>query len=255
VLAAASRLRTAAETRVPCAPVRDLLGITDIGLAYRVQQHLTDQRVAAGVQIVGRKIGLTSAAVQKQLGVDQPDFGVLFEDMVCGEDGAVASARLMQPKAEAEIAFILAEDLDDDQLNVHRARDAISYAVAALEIVDSRVRDWDICITDTVADNGSSGLFVLGAKQVKLDEFEPAEVQMSLTKDGEVASTGSGEACLGDPLAALVWLARAARQYGSPLRAGDVVLSGALGPMVSVTAGSRISADITSLGEVSVAFS
>src|ERR1035441_158634 len=151
VLSAASRLRTAAETRVPCAPVRDLLGVTDIGLAYRVQQHLTDQRVAAGVQIVGRKIGLTSAAVQKQLGVDQPDFGVLFEDMVCGEDGAVASARLMQPKAEAEIAFILAEDLDDDQLDVHRARDAISYAVAALEIVDSRVRDWDICITDTVA--------------------------------------------------------------------------------------------------------
>lgn len=231
------------------------MGDSDIALAYRVQQRLTEHRVSGGARIVGRKIGLTSVAVQKQLGVDQPDFGVLFDDMVCGQDGVVPSGRLMQPKAEAEIAFILAADLDGDALDINLARDAIAYAVAALEIVDSRVRDWDIRITDTVADNGSSGMFVLGSHQVKLGEFEPAEVRMSLTKDGTVASTGTGDACLGDPLAALVWLARAAREYGAPLRAGDVVLSGALGPMVPVAAGSRISADITSLGEVSVTFS
>lgn len=255
VRTAAERLQNAAQTGSPCDPVRDVLGEDDIALAYQVQQRLTEQRVSGGARIVGRKIGLTSLAVQKQLGVDQPDFGVLFDDMVVAEDGLVPGGRLLQPKAEAEIAFILSTDLDVDELDVVRARDAIAYAVAAIEIVDSRVRDWDIRITDTVADNGSSGMFALGATRVKLDEFEPAEVEMSLTKDGTVASTGTGAACLGDPLAALVWLARAAREYGSPLRAGDVVLSGALGPMVPVAAGSRIRADITSLGEVSVAFS
>jgi 2-keto-4-pentenoate hydratase len=255
VRAAAERLQEAAETSIPCEPVRDLLGSSDIALAYRVQQRLTERRVAGGARIVGRKIGLTSAAVQEQLGVDQPDFGVLFDDMVCGQDGVVPSGRLMQPKAEAEIAFILSTDLDDDAPDIGRARNAIAYAVAALEIVDSRVRDWDIRITDTVADNGSSGMFVLGSKPVKLTDFEPAEVVMSLTKDGTVASTGTGDACLGDPLAAFVWLARAARHYGSPLRAGDVVLSGALGPMVPVASGSRIVADFTALGEVSATFS
>jgi 2-keto-4-pentenoate hydratase len=254
VHSAALRLQKAADSGEPCEPVRDLLGTSDIALAYRVQQRLTDGRVVGGARIVGRKIGLTSQAVQKQLGVDQPDFGVLFDDMQCGPDCVVPAGRLLQPKAEAEIAFVLSADLDHDALDIDRIRGAIAYAVAALEIVDSRIRNWDITITDTVADNASSGMFVLGSTPVKLNEFEPADVEMSLTKDGVMASTGTGRACLGDPLAALVWLAQTARQYGSPLRAGDVVLSGALGPMVPVAAGSRISADLTSLGEVSVTF-
>jgi 2-keto-4-pentenoate hydratase len=252
---AAQRLQEAAVSGTPCEPVRDLLGSSDLRLAYRVQQRLTEQRVAGGARIVGRKIGLTSAAVQQQLGVDQPDFGVLFDDMQCGQDDVVPCARLLQPKAEGEIAFVLSRDLDDDAMDVDWVREAVAYAVAALEIVDSRVRDWDIRITDTIADNGSSGMFVLGSKEVKLDDFEPADVEMSLSKDGVVASTGTGEACLGDPLVAFAWLARTAREYGSPLRAGDVVLSGALGPMVPVKAGSRVSADFTSLGSVSATFS
>jgi 2-keto-4-pentenoate hydratase len=252
---AATRLQQAADSGTPCAPVRDLLGDNDIGLAYQVQTRLTDHRAALGARVVGRKIGLTSPAVQKQLGVNQPDFGVLFADMWCSRDGVVPMSRLLQPKAEAEIAFVLSDDLDDDALDVGQVRDAVGYAVAALEIVDSRVRDWDITITDTVADNASSGMFVLGANPVKLDEFEPADVEMWLTKDGSVASTGTGRACLGDPLEALLWLARTARQYGSPLRSADVVLSGALGPMIPVSAGSEILAEITTLGQVSASFS
>jgi 2-keto-4-pentenoate hydratase len=254
VRAAAARLEDAAASGVPCEPVRNLLGDTDIALAYRVQQRLTELRLSAGARIVGRKIGLTSPAVQQQLGVNRPDCGVLFDDMMCGPDGVVPSGRLLQPKAEAEIAFVLGADLDDVS-DADNVRSAISYAVAAVEIVDSRVRDWDIRITDTVADNASSGMFVLGSKQVKLDEFEPADVEMLLTINGAVASSGTGRACLGDPLAALAWLARAARDYGWPLRAGDVVLSGSLGPLVTVTAGCRLHAELSFLGAVDLCFS
>jgi 2-keto-4-pentenoate hydratase len=252
---AAARLQEAADSRIPCAPVRDLLGDSDIGLAYQVQTRLIDHRVKQGARAVGRKIGLTSQAVQEQLGVSQPDFGVLFADMRCSRDGVVPMARLLQPRAEVEIAFVLAADLDDDDLDIGRVRECVGYAVAALEIVDSRVRDWDIAITDTVADNASSGMFVLGSTSVRLDDFEPAEAEMRMTKDGSPASSGTGRACLGDPLEALLWLARTARKYGAPLRRGDVVLSGALGPMVAVSAGSRIDAEISGLGQVSASFS
>ena len=254
VEASASRIQQAQLTGQPCAPVRDLLGDADIALAYEVQQRLTAQRLAGGARVVGRKIGLTSPAVQRQLGVDQPDFGVLFDDMLVPAGEAVAAGRLLQPKAEAEVAFVLAEDLDLPGVDAARARAAVAYAVAALEIVDSRIRDWDIRITDTVADNASSGLFVLGGTEVSIADLEPADVTMTLHKDGALASAGDGRACLGDPLAALAWLARTAHEYGAPLRAGDVVLSGALGPMVAVEPGDRIVADLSTLGRVSATF-
>lgn len=254
VRTAADRLDEATRTHTPCEPVRDLLGTTDIDSAYAVQQVLTQRRLRAGARIVGRKIGLTSPAVQQQLGVDRPDFGVLFDDMWCDEDRPVPTSRLLQPKAEAEVAFFLSADLVDGDLDADQVRGAVEWAAAALEIVDSRVRNWDIKITDTVADNASSGLFVIGAERVSLADFEPVEVTMTLTKDGAEASRGNGAACLGDPLNALSWLARAARQYGSPLRKGDVVLSGALGPMVAVEAGSEVVAELSTLGPVSAAF-
>ncbi|MEO6885314.1 MAG: 2-keto-4-pentenoate hydratase, partial [Jatrophihabitantaceae bacterium] len=146
---AAARLQEATRTTTPCGPVRDLLGDTDIALAYDVQRVLTQDRLDAGARIVGRKIGLTSPAVQQQIGVDRPDFGVLFDDMLIPEDVEVPSERLLQPKAEAEIAFVLSADLDEDDLDVGKVRAAVDYAVAALEIVDSRVAGWDIVITDT----------------------------------------------------------------------------------------------------------
>ncbi|HJP76465.1 MAG TPA: fumarylacetoacetate hydrolase family protein [Pseudonocardiaceae bacterium] len=243
------RLMHAASAGEPCAPVRDLLG-TDIDLAYTVQKRQTASRIAAGATVVGHKIGLTSPAVQWQLGVDQPDFGVLFDDMSVSVE--FPAARLVQPKAEAEIAFVLSADLDDPGLTIADVRSAVGYATPALEIVDSRIREWDITITDTIADNASSGLFVLGDEQAELSRFEPRTATMALEVDGEPASRGTGADCLGDPLAALLWLARTAHAHGDPLRAGQIVLSGALGPMVAVRPGSTIHAQISGLGGVTV---
>jgi 2-keto-4-pentenoate hydratase len=249
------RLHQAGETGVPCAPIRDLIDETDVASAYLIQEKLTAARLATGATIVGRKIGLTNPAVQAQLGVDQPDFGVLFDDMGYAEDEVVPMSRLLQPKAEAEIAFVLAEDLADGPLDIDQIRGAVAYAQAAIEIVDSRVADWNIKFADTVADNASSGLYVLGAEKRSLAEFEPIEALMSMTTNGEVVSTGSGAACLGDPLNALSWLAQKAREYGEPLRAGQVILSGALGPMQSVPPGAVVTAEISGLGTVTATFS
>ncbi|MGW1617670.1 2-keto-4-pentenoate hydratase [Streptomyces sp. NPDC002172] len=254
VAEAAARLARAASDHRPCAPVRDLLGPDDIGLAYAVQRRVVGDRIAAGARVVGRKIGLTSPSVQRQVGVDRPDFGVLLDDMDVTALPAVPSGRLLQPRAEAEIAFVLAADLDTDDLDLARVRSAVGYAVAALEVVDSRVAGWDITITDTVADNASSGLFVLGQQAVRLDEFEPRDVTMRLYADGKPASAGDGTACLGDPLAALLWLARTAREFGDPLRAGQVVLSGALGPLVPTPPGTTVRAEMSGLGSVTAAF-
>ncbi|MFI9834716.1 2-keto-4-pentenoate hydratase [Streptomyces sp. NPDC051913] len=255
VAEAAARLIRAAEDHKPCTPVRDLLGARDISLAYAVQRRVIDGRIAAGARVVGRKIGLTSASVQRQVGVDRPDFGVLLDDMDVSGLPAVPSGRLLQPRVEAEIAFVLAEDLDEDGLDIERVGSAVGYAVAALEIVDSRVTDWDIAITDTVADNASSGLFVLGQRRVPLTEFTPRDATMRLYADGELASEGDGAACLGDPLAALLWLARTAREFGDPLRAGQVVLSGALGPLVPTPPGITVRAEMSGLGPVTATFS
>lgn len=249
-----TRLRDAAATRQPCAPVRDLIGSDDIAAAYAVQQRLTADRLANGASVVGRKIGLTSPAVQQQLGVDQPDFGVLFADMAYDEDTRVPLSRLLQPKVEAEVAFVLQDDLDSGPLDLAQVRAAVAYAVAAIEIVDSRVRNWDITFGDTVADNASSGLYVLGAQHVSLADFEPIAAQMRMTIDGNTVSEGTGAACLGDPLNALSWLARTAREFGEPLRAGQVILSGALGPMAPVTGPCTVRADITGLGTVTATF-
>jgi 2-keto-4-pentenoate hydratase len=252
-LAAADRLEQAQITRKPAPPVRDLLGSTDIAAAYAVQDELTLRRTSRGATIVGRKIGLTSPAVQKQLGVDQPDFGVLFDDMGFADGAGVPTTHLLQPKVEAEVAFVLGQDLTGE-LDLATVRGAVDHAVAALEIVDSRVADWDITIVDTVADNGSSALYVLGSTHLTLDEFEPKDVEMSMSVNGETASTGNGTACLGNPLEALLWLARTAQDFGEPLRAGQIVLSGALGPMVAVDAGDAVTAEIGPLGSVSVTF-
>jgi 2-keto-4-pentenoate hydratase len=254
VEAAASRLRAAAIRGKPCAPVRDVLGRSDVALAYEVQRLITRRRLADGARVVGRKIGLTSAAVQQQLGVDQPDLGVLFDDMQVSNGAPVPVSRLLQPKAEAEVAFVLAGDLADGPLDEAQVRRAVHHAAGAVEIVDSRIRDWDITITDTIADNASGGMFVLGSEQLPLDAFEPAKVTMTLYRDGVAASTGSGRDCLGDPLTALAWLATTARELGAPLRGGDVVLSGALGPMVNITPGCSVTAQLSELGRVAVAF-
>ncbi|GAA5056532.1 2-keto-4-pentenoate hydratase [Nocardia callitridis] len=255
VTAAAQRLTAAAATRQPCAPLRELIGPDDVETAYRIQERFNAARVADGVTVVGRKIGATSEAVQQQLGVGQPDFGVLFSDMAFHDGDQIPIDRLLQPKAEAEVAFFLADDLAEGPLDIEQCRAAVGTATAALEIVDSRIRNWDISFADTVADNASSGVYVLGTQRLTLAEFEPVEVVMSMSIDGEVVSTGTGAACLGDPLNALSWLARKAREFGDPLRKGQVILSGALGPMRPLHPGATVSATIDGVGTVSASFS
>lgn len=251
---AADRLHLAQSSGIPCAPVRDLLGTDDVELAYRAQRIGVGRRIAAGDRIVGRKIGLTSPAVQKQLGVDRPDFGALFAAMDVSGLDEVPFDGLLQPKVEAEIAFRLGADLTGPDFDPAAVRAAVSHAEAAIEIVDSRIAGWDISFADTVADNASSALFVLSGHPVSMAEVETAEVVMRMTVDGEPVSAGTGRDCLGDPLNALAWLARTAADLGDPLRAGQVVLSGALGRMVAVGPYERVHAEISSLGSVDVVF-
>ncbi|MEU3492136.1 fumarylacetoacetate hydrolase family protein [Kitasatospora cineracea] len=250
VTAAADRLLAAQAAGVPCPPVRDLIGRTDVHAAYAVQQRVVRARTAAGGRVAGRKIGLTSPAVQAQLGVDRPDFGVLFADMQYPDGAAVPADSILQPRAEAEIAFVLGADLADGDLTLGQVRAAVDHAVAAIEICGSRIAGWDISFADTVADNASAGAYVLGTERRSLREFEPREAAMTMSVDGEQVSAGDGAACLGDPLLALQWLARQARDLGDPLRAGQVVLSGALGPMRPVGPGSTVEAVVAPLGTV-----
>jgi 2-keto-4-pentenoate hydratase len=245
-------LERAAAQRTPCAPVRSMLD-ADIGAAYEVQSRLTARRQERGARPVGRKIGLTSPAVQRQLGVDRPDFGMLFDDMAVPEGGVVPTDLLLQPKVEGELAFRLGADLDGP-ISGDAVRAAIATAHAAIEIVDSRIAGWDISIVDTVADNASSGMFVVARTGVPLTGTNPADVEMTLSLNGRVASTGSGRACLGDPLLAVEWLARTAAEYGAPLRAGEIILSGALGPMVVPDAGDQIRVDISGFEPLLVTF-
>jgi 2-keto-4-pentenoate hydratase len=253
VLQAAQRLDQATAQSKPCAPVRDLLGDKDICAAYLVQSKLIARRAAEGYVRVGRKIGLTSEAVQRQLGVDQPDFGVLLDRMRIPDGGLVPAGLLMQPRIEAEVAFRLATGLDGD-VTPERVRGAVAASYAALEIVDSRIAGWDITIVDTVADNASSGLFVISDHEVPIDGLDLASVGMQMRRHDTVVSTGTGSACLGHPLNALAWLASTAAAYGDPLRAGDIVLSGALGPMVPVQPGDTFVAEIGGLGDIAVSF-
>ena len=252
--AAVERLSQAQATRVPCAPVRDLIGTGDLAAAYAVQQGLVQARIAGGARVVGRKIGATSKAVQDQLGVDQPDFGYLLDDMDVSAHDPISMRTLLQPRVEGEVAFLLARDIDDDEITIDVVRAAVDVALPALEIVDSRIADWAIGFTDTVADNASSGLFVVGTDGRSLDELEPRDVTMSLTINGEERSSGNGAACLGDPLEALRWLAVQAKRFGDPLRAGHLILSGALGPFVPFAPGDRVVTTISGFAPLSVAF-
>ncbi len=253
---AADALLAAERTGEPCPPVRFLLPEGDIDTAYGVQRLNAERGLAAGRRVAGRKIGLTSPAVQTQLGVDQPDFGTLFADMAVPDGGTVTAGRLIQPKVEAEVALVLGADLPHRDCTVADVIRATDFALAALEIVDSRIADWDITIVDTVADNASSGLYVLGGTPVPLSGLDLRAVRMTMMRDGsaEPVSEGTGADCLGGPLNAAAWLASTLAAAGDPLRAGDVVLTGALGPMAVASPGDRFEARISQLGRISVRF-
>ncbi len=254
VAEADAALTRAWETGEPCPPIRTLLADGDAGVAYAVQSLTTERRLASGRRLVGRKIGLTSLAVQKQLGVDQPDFGMLFDDMDVPQGQVIPWGKVMQPKVEAEVAFILGRDLTSDRLTTADLIGAVDYAVAAIEIVGSRIANWDIRFADTVADNASAALYSLGHQPRRLSDIDLIGARMEMTRGDAVVSSGAGAACMGSPLTATLWLARTMQALGRPLLEGDIVLSGALGPMVAVEPGQDFTARIEGLGGVRVAF-
>ena len=252
---AADLLYAASTSGQACDPIRTLIDEGDLDAAYKIQEINTKRGLDAGRRLVGRKIGLTSKAVQNQLGVGQPDYGMLFADMARTEAEEVKLSDILQPKVEAEIAFVLGKDLDNPNATMAEVFQAIDYAVAAIEIVGSRVKNWDIKITDTIADNASSGLYVLGSSPKKLSDFDPRLCGMVMENKGEPVSVGAGAACLGSPLNATLWLAQVMAKVGYPMRAGDTILSGALGPMVAVKPGDVFDVEINGLGRVSAFFS
>lgn len=249
---AAHAIRQARAERRTIPRISESHGIAGLDAAYQVAEINTRGRLdEPGRRIVGLKVGLTSRAVQHQLGVDQPDFGLLFDDMEYLDGDAVPMARLIQPKVEAEVALVVGRELPGGAPTWAEFVSAIDCALPALEVVDSVIQDWKITLVDTVADNASSGLYVLGQQPVALGSIDLAEVGMQMSIGGAVVSVGAGVACLGHPLRAAYWLARTMSARGQPLKAGQVILSGALGPMVPVKAGDLVQARIGGLGSVS----
>ncbi|VXB07718.1 2-keto-4-pentenoate hydratase (fragment) [Aeromicrobium sp. 9AM] len=212
------------------------------------------RRRDAGAVVVGCKIGLTSAAVQQQFGVFEPDFGVVLDDMLHPKGVELSLDAFLQPKVEAEIAFVLGEDLESPTTSIADLLGATRFVLPAIEIVDSRIQSWDVTIADTVADNASSGGVVLGTVPHSLDGLDLSQVGMVLDLDGDDVSYGSGAACMGSPVVSATWVARELARRGQPLRRGDVVLAGALGPMVDVSGPGRFTARFSELGEVDVIF-
>jgi 2-keto-4-pentenoate hydratase len=235
-------------------PITVLYPDITIQEAYQIQLATIHKKVAAGSRIVGKKIGLTSLAMQQLLKVDQPDYGHLLDEMVVENGGTIAFSRVLQPKVEAEIAFVLKKDLIGPRVTATEVLLATDYVLPALEIVDSRVADWKIKLQDTVADNASSGLYVLGGKPVKPEEVDLTLAGMVLYKNGNVMNTGVGAAALGNPAACVAWLANKLFEFGITLKAGEVILSGALSAAVNAEPGDHFRARIAHLGEVSVSF-
>lgn len=222
--------------------------------AYAIQQRLMIRRVAAGEKIIGKKIGVTSQVVMNMLGVRQPDFGMLT-DAMWHLDGAIIDMRtLLQPKAEAEIAFRLKKDLKGPEITADDVLAATDSVMACFEIVDSRIRDWKIKIQDTVADNASCGVFVMNETKADPHQVDLVNCAMVMEKNGTVVATGIGAATMGSPLNAVAWLANAMGRQGVTLRAGEIVLSGALGAMVPVSQGDTLRMHIDGIGACSISF-
>jgi 2-keto-4-pentenoate hydratase len=247
-------LLAATETRVPVAPLRDRLEGMTLADAYHVQTFQLDHHLAAGRVLAGRKVGLTSLAMQRQLGVDSPDFGFFFEDMVHHDGADVPVSGFIQPKVEPEFGFVLKESLQGPGVTLEQAAAAIGTVYPAIEIIDSRITDWDIKLVDTVADNASCGAIAVGSIPLDVDPAALLDVDCSLVIDGKTLGSGTGADVMGNPVAPLVWLANVLGEEGVALEAGQLILPGSFTKAEPVTAGSTAMADFGPLGKLTINF-
>lgn len=250
----ADRLYEAGTSRVPIAPLTDSHDDLTIDDAYAIQMANVNRRLAAGEVISGKKIGLTSAGIQQQMGVDEPDYGHLFAAMDFSASGVLPFDDFVYPKIEGEIAFCLKEDLKGGQVTADDVRRATDYISPAFEIVDSRIADWKIKLIDTVSDNASSGAYVLGNIKADLEDLDLRNLTMKLYKGAELLSEGVGSAVLGDPCVSVAWLSNRLWHYGVTLKAGEIVLSGAFSAAPPVARGEQFKAYFGVLGTVSASF-
>lgn len=247
-------LFTALTTRQVIDPLTSRYSDITIEDAYHIQQQMISRRIEKGERVIGKKIGVTSAAVMNLLGVRQPDFGYMLDGMIYNEGESVPMNTLIQPRAEGEIAFMMKRDLMGPGVTAADVLAATEGVMACFEIVDSRIRDWKIKIQDTVADNASCGVFVLGDRLVDPRKVDLATCGMVLEKNGEIVGTGAGAATLGNPVNAMVWLTNTLGRLGIPLKAGEIVLSGSLAGLVPVVAGDSLRVTIGGIGGCSVRF-
>jgi 2-oxopent-4-enoate/cis-2-oxohex-4-enoate hydratase len=242
------------QTLVPLVEREPAITVED---AYRISLHLLRRREADGERVIGKKIGVTSRPVQDMLGVRQPDFGFLTDAMHF-EDGAtvsISAAGLMQPRAEGEIAFMLRKDLQGPGVTRGDVLAATEWVAPCFEIVDSRIHDWKIRIQDTVADNASCGVFVIGRQHTDPRSLDLAAASMQMWKNGQRAGAGVGAAVQGHPAEAVAWLANTLGGFGIPFKAGEIILSGSLAPLVPAAAGDRFTMAIEGMGGCSISFS
>lgn len=251
---AAQRLIIAARNRKPVDPLTETHPEITVEEAYRIQLITVEAWLAQGRKVVGKKIGITSPAIQEMLNVGEPDYGHLMDHMLINEGEGLAITRLLQPRVEGEIAFILERDLNGPGITPVDVIRATARVTAALEIIDSRIRDWKIKIQDTVADNASSAAFVLGSKLVPLADIDLRSVGFVMTKNGRLAATAAGAAVLGSPIQSVAWLANKMGEYGFSLKAGETILSGSAVAAVPVEAGDSIHLVVDRIGDVSCFF-
>ncbi|MDR2029581.1 MAG: 2-keto-4-pentenoate hydratase [Treponema sp.] len=254
IAAYADQLFNAERARKAIPPLTEQDPSLNIDDAYQIQLANVKRVLEMGHTISGKKIGLTSPGIQKQMGVSEPDYGHLFASMDC-KDGNIPSDALLQPKIEGEIAFVLKTDLSGGKVSREDVLRATDYVSAAFEIVDSRIVDWKIKLIDTVSDNASSGRYVLGSKRLKLSEVDLPRVTMKLYKNGgQLVGEGTGAAVLGDPCVSVAWLANRLWAYGVSLKAGEVILSGAFSAAPLALKGDTFAADFSSFGRIEAGF-
>jgi 2-oxopent-4-enoate/cis-2-oxohex-4-enoate hydratase len=255
ILSLGDELYTALSDRTTVRPLTERYPDITINDSYQISKRMNERRVASGEHIIGKKIGLTSKAVQNMLGVGEPDFGLLTNTMAYSEGQEMPiSEKLIQPRAEGEVAFILKKDLLGPGITAAEVITATECVMPCFEVVDSRVENWQIKIQDTVADNASCGLFLLGDKAVSPRSVDLSTVGMVVEKNGSIISTGAGAAALGSPVNCVMWLANTLGEFGIPLKAGEVILSGSLVPLEPVQAGDFMTVSIGGIGRASVRF-